>query len=172
MENDIVSIGDWVFIGATLWTDFRGENALEMMEAGQCMNDYKTIRITPKYRKMNPEDTLGFHKASKAYITSELEKVGPNAKVWVLTHHGPSYRSVAEQYKGGGIANGAFVSNLDDFILAHPQIRYWSHGHTHNSFDYMVGDHCRVVCNPRGYYNGYNNADLNIHFNPLFEVEI
>jgi predicted phosphodiesterase len=172
MENSTVAIGDWVFIGSTLWTDFRRENALEMMEAAQCLNDYKTIRITPKYRKLNPEDTLGFHKSSKAYIMSELERLGPDAKVWVLTHHGPSYQSVAEQYKRSGIANGAYVSDLDDFILAHPQIKIWSHGHTHNSFDYMVGDHCRVICNPRGYYNGYNNADLNIHFNPLFEVEI
>lgn len=26
----------------------------------------------------------------------------------------------------------------------------WSHGHTHKSVDYMVGD-CRIVSNPRGY---------------------
>ena len=26
----------------------------------------------------------------------------------------------------------------------------WVHGHTHNSFDYQVGN-CRVVCNPRVY---------------------
>jgi hypothetical protein len=33
LENDYVKIKDWVFLGATLWTDFRNENALEMMEA-------------------------------------------------------------------------------------------------------------------------------------------
>ena len=165
MEDDTISIGDWHFIGSTLWTDFRGANPLEMMEAAQCMNDYKTIRITPKYRKMNPEDTLGFHKASKAYIVSQLERLGPDAKVWVLTHHAPSYQSVAPMYRTKGIANGAYVSDLDDLILAYPAIKVWSHGHTHNSFDYTIGQ-CRVVCNPRGYYS----ADLNLSFDPCFEV--
>lgn len=168
MENDTIVIGDWAFIGSTLWTDFRNENALEMMEAGRYMNDYKTIRITPKYRKLRPEDTLGFHKASRAYITSELERLGTDAKVWVLTHHGPSYRSVAEQYRRGGIANGAYVSDLDNFIMQYPQIKMWSHGHTHTSFDYMIGEHTRVVCNPRGYHP----AELNPHFNPHFQIEL
>lgn len=171
MEDDTASIGGWTFIGSTLWTDFRGENALEMMEAGQCMNDYKTIRITSKYRKLNPEDTLSFHKASKAYIASELERLGPDARVWVLTHHAPSYQSVAAMYRTKGIVNGAYVSNLDQLILAHPAIKVWSHGHTHTSFDYTIGG-CRVVCNPRGYYNGYNNADLNLDFDPAFTIEL
>ena len=170
LENDYVVIGDWVFIGSTFWTDFRNENPLEMMEAAQCMNDYKTIRITPKYRKMNPDDTLGFHKESKKYLTEKLEQF-KNKNIWVLTHHAPSYQSVHEVYKSSGIANGAYVSDLDDFILNHPQIKYWSHGHTHTSFNYNIGD-CRVICNPRGYYNGYNNAGLNLDFDSNFEVEL
>ena len=170
LENAYVVIGDWIFIGSTFWTDFRNENPLEMMEAAQCMNDYKTIRITPKYRKMNPDDTLGFHKESKRYLTEKLKQF-KDKNIWVLTHHAPSYQSVHEVYKSSGIANGAYVSDLDDFILEHPQIKYWSHGHTHTSFDYQIGD-CRVICNPRGYYNGYNNAGLNLDFDPNFEVEL
>jgi Icc-related predicted phosphoesterase len=57
MEDSVVKISDWVFIGSTFWTDFRKENPLEMMEASQRMNDYKTIRIGPNYRKLRPEDT-------------------------------------------------------------------------------------------------------------------
>ena len=170
LENDYVKIQDWIFIGSTFWTDFRNENALEMMEAAQCMNDYKTIRITSKYRKMNPNDTLGFHKLSKLYLTEKLEDFKTD-NFWGFTHHAPSYQSVHKMYKTGGIANGAYVSDLDDFILNHPQIKYWSHGHTHTSFDYMIGD-CRVICNPRGYYNGYNNSGLNLDFDPNFEVDL
>jgi predicted phosphodiesterase len=170
MEDSVVKISDWVFIGSTFWTDFRNENALEMMEAAQCMNDYKVTRITPKYRKMNPDDTLSFHKKSKKFLLDQLE-LFKNQKIWVLTHHGPSYQSVHEKYRRSGIANGAYVSDLDNLILDHPDIRVWSHGHTHTSFDYKIGD-CRVVCNPRGYYNGYNNADLNIDFDPNFMVEL
>lgn len=170
LENDTLKIEDWVFIGFTLWTDFRNENALEMMEASQCMNDYKIIRITSKYRKMTPEDTLTFHKESKKYLLNQLEQY-KNDKIWVLSHHAPSHQSVHPKYRSSGIANGAFVSDLDDLILNHSQIKYWSHGHTHESFDYHIGN-CRIICNPRGYYNGYNNAHLNLNFNPDLEIEI
>jgi predicted phosphohydrolase len=170
LENDYVKIKDTIFLGCTLWTDFRNENALEMMEASQCMNDYKVIRIGSNYRKLTPDDTLKFHKKSKQFLLDTLP-IFENQKVWVLTHHGPSYQSVHPKYRSAGIANGAYVSDLDDLILNNPIIKYFSHGHTHESMDYMIGG-CRVICNPRGYYNGYNNADLNINFDPNFEVEL
>jgi hypothetical protein len=119
---------------------------------------------------MNPDDTYAFHQKSKQFLLDQLELL-KNQKIWVLTHHAPSYQSVHEKFKKNGIANGAYVSNLDGLILDHPEIKVWSHGHTHTSFDYKIGE-CRVVCNPRGYYNGYNNADLNIEFDPNFEVEL
>jgi hypothetical protein len=51
------------------------------------------------------------------------------------------------------MVNGAYSSDLDQFILDRPQIKLWTHGHTHHEFDYMIGS-CRVMCNPRG-YDGY-----------------
>jgi hypothetical protein len=54
--------------------------------------------------------------------------------------------------------NGAYSSSLDEFILDHPQIKLWTHGHTHEDFDYMIGS-TRVVCNPRGYVNYEERAD-------------
>jgi len=42
--------------------------------------------------------------------------------------------------------------------MDHPQIKLWIHGHTHESFDYMVGD-TRIVCNPRGYIGYEQCAD-------------
>jgi len=165
MENSVVKIQDWNFIGATLWTDFRNENPLEMMEAAQCMNDYKTIRIGSNYRKLNPDDTLEFHKKSKQFLLDTLPTF-KNQKVWVLTHHGPSYRSVHPKYRNSGIANGAYVNNFDDLILDNPQIKYWSHGHVHDSMDYMIGS-CRVICNSRGYFP----TEVNPDFDPNFEVD-
>lgn len=170
LEDNIAEVEDWVFIGSTFWTDFRNENALEMMEAAQCMNDYKTVRITSKYRKMNPDDTLSFHKKSRKFLTEKLNEMKMR-KIWVMTHHAPSYQSVHPKYRFAGIANGAYVTDMDDYILAHPQIKVWSHGHTHNSFDYNIGD-CRVICNPRGYYTGVNSSDLNPDFNPLFGLTL
>ena len=46
--------------------------------------------------------------------------------------------------------NGGYHSSLEEFIMDRPNIKLWTHGHTHEEFDYMVGD-TRVVCNPRGY---------------------
>ena len=117
-----------------------------MMEAAQCMNDYKVIRITPKYRKLNPTDTLNFHKDSKKYLLNQLQTLNEN--VFVISHHAPSYQSIPQEYKKN--ANGAYCSNLDDIIINHPQIKYWVHGHTHTAFNYMI-EGCRVICNPGGY---------------------
>ena len=46
--------------------------------------------------------------------------------------------------------NGGYHSDLSEFMFSHPQIKLWTHGHTHQKYDYMVGE-TRVVCNPRGY---------------------
>ncbi len=38
------------------------------------------------------------------------------------------------------------------------EIKLWTHGHTHEDFDYMIGT-TRVFCNPRGYINYESKAD-------------
>ncbi len=161
LDNDTITIGNWNFVGVTLWTDFRNENTLEMMEAECNMNDYKVIRIGKNYRKLRATDTLNFHKESKKYLLDQLQTLTEN--VFVISHHAPSYQSVAEEYKN--CANGAYVSDLDDLIYNHPQIKYWAHGHVHTPFDYKIGE-CRVVCNPRG-YPGQDTG-----FNPNLTLEL
>jgi predicted phosphohydrolase len=168
MDDSVVKIQNWNFVGATLWTDFRKENALEMMEASRYMNDYNTIRIGSNYRKLRPEDTLEFHKKSKQFLLDTLPMF-ENQKVWVLTHHAPSYQSIHPKYRME-TTNGSYASDLDDLILSHPQIKYFSHGHTHSSFRYKIGE-CEVICNPRGYY-GHNTSGLNLDFNPNLTIEL
>jgi predicted phosphohydrolase len=165
LENDFVKIKDWVFLGCTLWTDFRKENPLEMMEASRYMNDYKTIRIGSNYRKLNPDDTLKFHKKSKQFLLERLEQFH-DQKIWILTHHAPSYQSIHPKYRTE-TTNASYASDLDDLILSHPQIKYFSHGHTHESMNYFIGD-CQVICNPRGYFP----SQMNPNFDPNFEIEI
>jgi len=77
----------------------------------------------------------------------------PTAKYVVVGHHAPSKASTHAQYADQTMVNGAYSSDLDQFILDRPQIKLWTHGHTHHEFDYMIGS-CRVMCNPRG-YDGY-----------------
>jgi hypothetical protein len=47
---------------------------------------------------------------------------------------------------------------LSEFILDHPKIKLWTHGHTHHSFDYVIGE-TRIVANPRGYIGYEAQAD-------------
>jgi predicted phosphodiesterase len=169
LENDKVQIGEWIFIGCTLWSDFMNENALEMLDASRFMNDYRKIKIDSTYRKLRPEDTLYLHKRSRRYLEETLQE-HKNDKVWVMTHHAPSFQSIHERYKNES-CNGSYASNLDDLIFDNPQIKYFSHGHTHCSLDYTIGD-CRVLCNPRGYYNGYNSSGQNPVFNPHLTITI
>ena len=137
-------------------------NPLLMYNAKEEMNDYKKIRTGPESkpweRKLAPLDTMTDHRMAKEYILPQIElhkKEGK--KVVVVTHHLPSWMSVHECLKGHSM-NGAYASELgDEIVELKPDL--WFHGHTHFSFDYMLGD-TRIICNPRGYAPNYLNEDF------------
>lgn len=78
-------------------------------------------------------------------------------KIVVCGHHSPSKLSTKPRYQNDTIMNGAYSSDLSELILDHPEIKVWTHGHTHDKFDYMIGE-TRVICNPRGYIGYEPNA--------------
>ena len=86
---------------------------------------------------------------TRDYIMQILD-MNKDKKCVVVTHHTPSFQSMHPMYANDGLMNGGYHSELSEYILDRPQIKLWTHGHTHNSFDYTIGD-TRVVCNPRGY---------------------
>jgi hypothetical protein len=81
----------------------------------------------------------------------------------VVIHHLPHRRSIHPKYNGSDL-NPSFASDLSD--LMGPPVSLWIHGHTHESFDYVVNS-TRVVCNPRG----YAPMELNESFDPVFTVD-
>jgi Icc-related predicted phosphoesterase len=97
-----------------------------------------------------PEDAVEEHKKSLEYIKFIVSEAKPHEKVVVVGHHTPSLRSCAEKYNNDPMMNGGYHNSLDEYIMDHPQIALWTHGHTHENMDYMIGD-TRVFCNPRGY---------------------
>lgn len=99
--------------------------------------------------KFCPEDAVEEHKKFKGYLHSVIEGK-PDQKFVVCTHHTPSFKSCDPYYKGDDLMNGGYHNTLDEYIMDHPQIKLWTHGHVHQKYDYTIGE-TRVVCNPRGY---------------------
>jgi hypothetical protein len=110
---------------------------------------YKTVFKT-RDAVFSPADAVEEHRKSLDYIKFVVSEAKEGEKVVVVGHHTPSWQSCADHYKGDTLMNGGYHNNLDLFIEDHPQIVLWTHGHTHENFDYNIGT-TRVVCNPRGY---------------------
>jgi predicted phosphodiesterase len=170
LEKETHVIDDVAFVCATLWTDMDNNNPIVTYTAGLQMNDYRHIRTGPDSepwrQKLRPIDTIADHLRAKEFIFDEIEKQKDDGKtVVVVTHHLPSFMSIHEMYKGSTL-DGAYASELGEYIvMAEPKL--WIHGHTHNSFDYTIGD-TRIVCNPRGYLP----KDPNLDFNATKVIEI
>jgi len=158
MENDCRKIDDVTFIGCTLWTDMNKFDPLTLHAVADMMNDYRIIREDSKgYTRLRPAHTAARHRHSVDYIRTVIEGKF-NEKFVVVGHMAPSKMSIHPNYKDDHIMNGAYASDLSEFILDHPQIKVWTHGHTHHNFDYMIGT-CRIVCNPRGYIGYEEQAE-------------
>jgi hypothetical protein len=105
----------------------------------------------------SPEDSVVDHKKMIEYIQTVIEGKF-DQKFVVVGHHAPSKLSTHARYRHDTLMNGAYSTSLDEYIIDHPQIKLWTHGHTHEDFDYMLGS-TRIVCNPRGYINHEERAD-------------
>jgi len=107
--------------------------------------------------RFSPEDAVAEHRKFVSYIRTVIEGRF-DQKFVVVGHHAPSRLSTHPRYASETIMNGGYSSSLDEFIMDHPQIKLWTHGHTHEDFDYLIGS-TRIVCNPRGYVNYEQRAD-------------
>ena len=149
-----------LFFGGTLWTDMNGEDPKTLREMVQyrvpSLDENNTDGFSFKERpaQFRPEDSVEDHKEFLKKLDEVLALHG-NMTTVVVGHHSPSKASTHPRYKNEVIMNGAYSTNLDNFILDRRQIKLWTHGHTHEDFDYMIGT-TRIVCNPRG-YDGYED---------------
>ncbi|AGS80918.1 Ser/Thr protein phosphatase family protein [Caulobacter phage Cr30] len=177
LQNDSVIIDGVKFIGATLWTDYNlyGTQVLSMLDAQSGMNDYSKIYYkTWKEAKhagdqnVTPYDLLHEHQTTVRYIVEQLNNY--DGKKVVVTHHGPSEKSVHPQYQGNRL-NPCYVSRLEWMMLQDESPNLWIHGHVHHSFDFTIGK-TRVMTNPMGYPVGPKNALENTEFNPNLIVEV
>lgn len=170
LERDVFSIDDVMFVGGTLWTNFNKADPITLHAVRDMMNDYRMIRHDGLgYTKLRPAHALGRFRETFEYFKL---MVGDNKdkKIVVVSHMAPSFLSVHEMYKHEHVMNGAYYSDLSEFILDNPQIKLWTHGHMHNFSDYQIGD-TRVVCNPRGYV-GHDRPSQDVDPYYPFTVEV
>ena len=169
LEQDMKIIDDVVFVGGTLWTDMNGRDPLTMHAMKDMMNDFRIVRNDKReYAAMSALDVAIRHDNTLGYIKLIVQE-HKDKKCVVVGHHAPSFKSVHEQYASQTLMNGGYASDLSEFIMDHPQIKLWTHGHMHQPFDYIIGE-TRVVCNPRGYENdGYSE---NSGWNPNIVLEV
>jgi len=117
------------------------------------------VRVGYKHKeepaRWSPEDSVQDHQRMLDYIKLVTQNPG---RYIVVGHHAPSGASVADRYRRDRLMNGAFRSELGEFIQDRPQIRLWLHGHMHNNSDYCIGE-TQIVCNPRGYVGHEDSAN-------------
>jgi Icc-related predicted phosphoesterase len=178
LDKEMVKVGDVTFIGGTLWTDMNNEDPITLNAMSGMMNDFRCVTNSNRvvnYKTYNdpenpdiptfktrvasfsPEDAVVDHKEMLEYIRLMIEGKF-DQKFVVVGHHAPSKLSTHPRYADEVIMNGGYSSSLEEFIMDHPQIKLWTHGHTHEDFDYMIGS-TRIVCNPRGYDAYEERAD-------------
>lgn len=157
LEKQTCEIDGVLFMGATLWTDMNNMDQLTMYHMKGMMNDYRQITMLNEakqvYHRLTPEYTVEQHIKTKQYFTKVLQENRQSSTpkpVVMVTHHAPSKLSTHPRYADDIIMNGAYSSNLEEFILDNPEIKFAIHGHTHEPFRYKIGE-CEVICNPRGY---------------------
>jgi Icc-related predicted phosphoesterase len=185
MDKESVELDGITFVCATMWTSMNDEDPVTLHAVKDMMNDFRNVknsnrmisRTVPLYddgeynvdrkvightvkeepAKFSPQDSVVDHKQSLDYINHVLMNDQTKQYV-VVTHHTPSWQSCAPKWLGDRVMNGAFHTELGDFIAYRPQIKLWVHGHTHDEFDYVIGE-TQIVCNPRGYIGHENQAD-------------
>jgi predicted phosphodiesterase len=149
------------------WTDFmlfgEGEKRTAAMhEAQRCMRDFSRIRLGEAGALFTPGDSAALFARHAAWLDRKLAESYPGPTV-VITHHAPSRNSIHPRF-AGSLLNACFVSDAERLLDA-SRARLWVHGHTHDSFDYLVNG-TRVLCNPRGY------AKDGLNENPLFDANL
>ena len=172
LDDDEVIFDGVRFLGTTLWTDFmlfgEGEKrAAAIQEALKFMRDFSRIRIDDADERYSPPPIRPrYSRSTLRWLDRKLAEpyAGPTV---VITHHAPSRKSIHPRF-ADSLLNACFVSDAERLIDG-TRACLWVHGHTHDSFDYVLNG-TRVVCNPRGYAK--HGVNENPQFNPNFLVEI
>jgi predicted phosphodiesterase len=167
LQNDSITIGGTIFLGATGWTNFDlfGDPYRAMQAAGEVMNDYKKIRVRNYELRLRPAHTLARHMETRAFLQRELSRPKTLPRV-VITHMG---------FHAGVVRRGFEHDPISAAYTSRNPIEgadLWVYGHTHESRDFRVGS-TRVISNAKGYGPWRTGKTWeNPHFDPNYVIEI
>lgn len=146
------------FICGTMWTDYNGNETAAKECAARYLNDHHLIQLSKADpRPITPDDLLAIFNNTISEFGAALDRAPDKKRTVVVTHHMPSYTAVDPMFTLSArdrALNGAFASDLDEFILAY-QPAYWFFGHTHTPYRGKIGE-TTLVCKPVGYPNEDN----------------
>jgi predicted phosphohydrolase len=149
LDNEVAFYNDVRIIGTTLWTDCGGiDNQWFVKQAIKRWPDFA-------YTKWQEGDTTRnkcvedlypqFREAEKFLKRAIADAV--EGKTVVMTHFVPVRDKATHPRFGKDVANYYFTNDLE-YLMGKDML--WHFGHTHDQYDFMVGD-TRLVCNPVGY---------------------
>jgi len=172
LERNVWHHADVRFLGCTLWSDYRlypspQDRSQGLRQAAEQSRDFSRIRVAPDFEeKFTPAISQLLFDSSVAWLEDEFARRHDGPTV-VITHFAPSRASINSKFAGSSL-NACFVSDLEERIRRWQPL-FWLHGHTHDSFDYRIGN-TRVIANPRGYAP---KGDIeNKAFDPSLVIEI
>jgi broad specificity phosphatase PhoE len=131
------------------------------------MRDFSRIRMdTATGALFTPDDSAALFQRNVKWLNRCLDTPHAGTTV-VVTHHAPSRRSIHPRF-AASLLNACFVSDAER-VAGAGRAQWWIHGHTHDSFDYVLNG-TRVICNPRGYAKAGVNE--NARFDPDFTIDV
>lgn len=137
LDNQFITLNNTKVLGTTLWYKLPEYGNMKIND--DLITDYYEIDF--------------LNKKSISFLEREIEKDSI-----VITHHLPSWKSIAKEHEYNP-NNRFYVTNLLPLIeITEP--KYWIHGHTHESCDYIVNN-TNVICNPFGYLHEEPEINLN-----------
>ena len=133
LENEYLETDDFIFYGATMWTD---------------ITKIAFDRMNDKYSFESINELLDIHKESKSKLEEFVNEYKSKKPLVVITHHLPSFSLIDKEYEKYKDTNSGFASELD-YLIKNP-ISYWIYGHTHMPNNSTINN-VKLFCNPAGY---------------------
>ena len=137
------------FFGGTMYTDLQlyGIDPMVEIEVKHGINDFMWINKNRKgaFSPWRIEDHKSCHEKFCYELQGWLGRTEGCKRV-VISHFVPTAQAIDPQYRMSRL-NPYFTSDMERFMGWEG---LWVFGHTHSSYEGMLGD-TRLVCNPKGY---------------------